>query len=374
MVSPADARGLIAPRPRLATRAVERVGAGLVTSFDRAFGAWALRTADHGRVETLSADARVAALQQSMPRYDAAFQAGREAFFPEPPIPDVRTQPAGLRFGKPAFDLTWHSGYAPFCPTAGSRYLSHAENHVAHARLFSRPGDPRPVVLLLHGYLTGPYRLEERLWPVRWLLARGLDVVLPVLPHHGPRKGKGRPPFPDADPRFTVEGFRQAVGDLRGLIGWLLARGAPAVGAVGMSLGGYTSALLATIDARLDFVIPMIPLASIADFAQERGKLAGAPHEHATQHALLEQIYRVVSPLHAPPKVPRDGRMVIAAAQDQICPVRHAERLAEHFEVELLRFYGGHMMQLGRADAWRRIGRFLGERGLLGRQRSLQVA
>lgn len=364
MVNPTSRHRLPRRRTPLATRAAHRVGAGLATSFDRAFGAWALRTADHGRVEALDADARIAALEASLARYDEAFSA-RAAFFPDLPTPDIRARAMGLRFGKPAFDLTWQSGYAPFCPTAGSRYQSHAENHVAHARLFSRPGAPRPAVILLHGYLTGPYRLEERLWPVRWLVDRGLDVVLPVLPHHGPRKAKGRPPFPDADPRFTVEGFRQAIGDLRGLVSWLLARGAPAVGAVGMSLGGYTSALLATVDPRLDFVIPMIPLASVPDFARERGKLAGTQAQQDTQYRLLERIYRVVSPLDAPVLVPRDGRMVIAAAHDRICPVRHAERLADHFEVELRRFHGGHMMQLGRGDAWRRIGRFLAQRGHL---------
>src|SRR6185503_16524603 len=131
----------------------------------------------------------------------------------------------------------------------------------------------------------------------------GFDVVLFTLPFHGLRARAGRgavPEFPGEDPRLNVEGFRQAMFDLQNLIGWLLAQGHPRVGVLGMSLGGYTAALLATVEARLDFVVPVIPLSSLGDFAREQGSLSLDPEEEEEQHTLLESIYRRVSPLARP--------------------------------------------------------------------------
>jgi dienelactone hydrolase len=154
------------------------------------------------------------------------------------------------------------------------------------------------------------------------------------------------------------------VTDLRALVRYLRASGAPAVGVMGMSLGGYSSALLATVE-RLDFVVPFIPLASIADFARDGGRLLGTPAQQAEQHRLLERVHAVVSPLARPPRVPPAGRLVIAGEVDRITPPRHAERIAEHFEAPLETFGGAHLLQVGRETAFRRVARMLGGLGLL---------
>src|SRR5260221_165757 len=80
------------------------------------------------------------------------------------------------------------------------------------------------------------------------------------------------------------------------LAGFLRARGAPTVGAMGMSLGGYSTALFATVDDALGFAVPIIPLASIADFARDQGRLGDAA-QSKEQHKALEAANRVVSPL-----------------------------------------------------------------------------
>ena len=132
---------------------------------------------------------------------------------------------------------------------------------------------------------------------------------------------------------------------------------------MGMSLGGYVSALMATVEPRLDFAVPMIPLSSVADFAKQRGLLNGSRTDHLYQHVMLDRVYRVVSPLHAPALVPPEGRLVLAARDDRICPISHAERLAEHFEAPLVRFAGSHLMQYGRGRGFRAVGRMLSSIG-----------
>ncbi|MEB2312487.1 MAG: alpha/beta hydrolase family protein [Polyangiaceae bacterium] len=222
-------------------------------------------------------------------------------------------------------DLSWRSDFEPFLPAVAERYLRHAENRIAAARLYSHR-EPRPVAVLIHGYLGGKYDLEQRIWPVEWLLRIGLDVALFVLPFHGVRARRegSLPPFPGSDPRVTNEGFRQAVGDLGDLAAWLRERGHPAVGAVGMSLGGYTTALAATVDPTLAFAVPMIPLASLADFARDRGRLGASSVERTAQHRALEHAHRAVSPLHRAPVVSTERMLVIGAEADRITPISHA--------------------------------------------------
>src|SRR5262249_22102616 len=191
--------------------------------------------------------------------------------------------------GTVVMDATWSSGFLPLAEEVAERYLGHGKNHIAAARLFVHEGPPRPAVLLVHGYRCGQYALEERVWPIEWLMKGGLDVALPVLPFHAVRALPGPALFPASDPRVTVEGFRQAVRDLRALIHFLLDRGAPSVGLMGMSLGGYTTALVATLEHRLSFAVPFIPLSSIALAARQSGRLVGTEEEQRLQFEAIER-------------------------------------------------------------------------------------
>jgi pimeloyl-ACP methyl ester carboxylesterase len=352
---------------------MQRVGGGVAASFDRAVHMFALsrsaRARSRSRSESLGPAEREAALHALRDRYaDPRWLAEPDSFFPRPPPAVVQRAPVRA-FGRrgEVVDLSWHSRYEPLNADVADRYLRHGPNGTAHARVLLHRDRPRPVVILIHGYLGGVHSIEERAWPLSWMFRRGLDVALFVLPFHGARAAGPwrRPPFPGSDPRVTIEGFRQAVGDLRGLMDWFEARGAPAAGVMGMSLGGYTTALAATVEPRLSFAVPFIPLASIADFAMDGGRLVGTLPERQRQHALLESVYAVVSPLARPPLVQPEGRLVVAGRADRITPVSHAERLARHLEAPLEVFHGGHLLQLGRGRGFRAVGRMLGRLGML---------
>jgi pimeloyl-ACP methyl ester carboxylesterase len=289
-------------------------------------------------------------------RLDARFRdASLDGFFaePQPIAPGERVVRKRGRDGS-VTDLSWQSGFQLLDPEVTERYESATENSLAVARRFQR-GSGRPAVILIHGYMAGPFAIEERIWPIGALERAGFDVVLFTLPFHGQRVRAGQgavPEFPGPDPRLNVEGFRQALFDLQNLVGWLLANGHPRVGVLGMSLGGYTAALLAGVEKRLDFVVPVIPLSSLADFAREQGSLSPVPEEAALQHALLESIYRRVDPVARPSLVPPDRCLVIAAKADRVTPAAHARRLSVHLRAPLQSFYGGHLLQLGRAEAF----------------------
>jgi pimeloyl-ACP methyl ester carboxylesterase len=282
-----------------------------------------------------------------------------------PPIAPRLTHVRDEAHAVAVIDARWESRYEPHAPGVRDAYLAHEENRTAHARLFLGR-EPRPAVVLLHGYMAGQWRVEERAWPIAWMLRRGLDVAIVVLPFHAlrGRPGRAAPPFPGADPRFSNEGFLQAMRDIRGLIAFLRARGAPRVGAMGMSLGGYTTALLAAVEPELGFAVPIIPLASIADFARDQGRL-GTTEQARLQHAALEAANGIVNPLARPPLVARERLLVIGAEADAITPIAHAQRIAAHWGAPLVRIHGGHLLQFGRGDAFRAVGRMLRETGVV---------
>jgi pimeloyl-ACP methyl ester carboxylesterase len=331
-------------------------------AFDRAM-VQAARVANRrkSRAESLSHDERMRALAAIRDSYAAPeIWTSPDAFFePPPPIHPALERVRGMRSGGTVYDASWPSRFEPYLPELRNKYLGFEENRTAHARLYLAP-QPRATILLVHGYLAGQWHVEERAWPIRWLAER-YDLAIAVLPFHALRahgERRGAPPFPGADPRMTNEGFRQAMFDLRALAAFLRARGAPAVGVMGMSLGGYTTALLATVERGLSFAVPIIPLASLADFALEQGRL-GRGEEAGLQHDALEEANRIVSPLARPSLVPSERVLVVAAESDRITPPAHAERLARHFGARIVRFEGGHLLQFGRGDAFRAVGRWL---------------
>lgn len=327
---------------------------GAAVVVDRAARVAVTRRATHERpLMRASHPARMAFLERCAADYPRAPSLD---FFGESPVIQPSVRRVRSEEGLHVFDVTWLSQYVAHSPGIRAHYASTSENRLAVARLFARER-PRPMAIMVHGYMTGHFPIEERLWPLEALDRYGFDTALFVLPFHALR-GPARSPipaFPNSDPRITIEGFRQATNDLRGLIGWLRRRGHAHIGLMGMSLGGYTAALTATIEPDLDFLVPLIPLASLADFAKEQGTLSARPREAELEHALLERLYRVASPLSFTPRIP-GGRVLVGAARaDRVTPVSHARKLANHFSAPLLAFQGGHVLQVGRRALFQRV-------------------
>jgi hypothetical protein len=346
-----------------------RLLSGAAATVDRAVvAAMELRNRNvRARAEAMPHAQRMERLAEIGATYGAPdLLATPDAFFVPPPAMTPRLRVVGrLPWGAECVEASWESAFEPFAPAVRDGYLAHAANRTAYARVYSG-GGPRPAVIVVHGYMTGQWAIEERAWPIQWLNRRGLDVAVAMLPFHGVRARAegGAPPFPGADPRFTNEGFRQAVADLRVLIALLKGRGATAVGLMGMSLGGYTTALMATLEEGLAFAVPLIPLSSLADFARDQGRLGGG-REAAAQHAALEAANHVVSPFARKSRVAPERVLVVGAEGDQVTPIAHAERVAAHLGAPLLRVAGGHLVQVWRREAFRGVRAMLVKNGLL---------
>jgi hypothetical protein len=345
-------------RVGLGGQLLARAAAGLDRAVELALRAAAPRLDDEPNLG-LGHEARVTALERTLARYATLDLA---SFYPEPRVIEpILREGRAYNDALARSDLVWPSITETFLPEIRDEYRLTTANHLAHARLIAR-AEPRPIAILVHGYMMGQLRVDERIWPIHVLDALGFDSALAILPFHGRRARPdrpGRPEFPGQDPRFAAEGFRQAVTDLRELAGFLRRRGHPSVGLLGMSLGGYTAALATTVAPHFDFLVPIIPLASLADFAREHGELPEAPEPRAVEYALLERVYRHVSPVHRPPLIANERVLVIGAKADRITGFSHARRLAAHFRAPLCAWHGGHLWQLGRGRAFERLGELL---------------
>lgn len=301
-------------------------------------------------------------------------------FFPEPELPAIELSHAGDGpLGTQMIDLAFASGYQPFHPAAREPYLAIRENLTAHARWWTSDRG-RPTIVVLHGWGGGNHWVSARTFVVPYWLRHGYDVVAFQLPFHGaraPRSGiaSSGALFPSPNPLRTNEAFGHAIYDLRALAMYLRQRGSSAVGAIGMSLGGYTTALWASVagaadSGGIDFAVAMIPAVSMARLMWQHGEASPA-RRRATQAGITEDLladaFAVHAPTTRPARVPRERLYVIAGRGDRITPPDQAEALAAHWGTEVLWFEGGHLAQVGRGDAMRTVRRSLGAHGFAGR-------
>jgi dienelactone hydrolase len=246
-------------------------------------------------------------------------------------------------------ELSFESGYAPALDEPGrARWLAYSANRTAHARLLRHSGPPRPWIVCVPGYRMGRASVDFTGFRAQWLhRTLGLNVAIYVMPFHGPRTvgRRGGDGYLSGDFLDTIHAQAQAVWDLRRLVGWLRRDGAP-VGAYGVSLGGYTAALLAALEPDLARVVLGIPAACFLDLARQNvppallraAEWLGFPLEQ------IEHVLRVISPLALPARVPRERRFIYAGVADRLAPPHHAWNLWRHWDQPRVVWYqGGHM-------------------------------
>jgi len=254
----------------------------------------------------------------------------------------------GWALGQAYERVTWESGFAPRDGEPGSeRWMGFGPNAAATAAVLRHTDPARPWVIAVHGFCMGfPFMDFPGLHAGRIHHDLGMNVALPVLPLHGSRRVTriSGEPFLSFELMNAVHGLTQAVWDLRRLIGWIRSQGATSISLFGVSLGGYTVALLASIESGLDGVVAGIP---VADFP-------GLFHQHSPRHIRVraiehrimggtaEHVYRVVSPLCLEPLVPPDRRYIFAGYGDRLATPDQARRLGEHWSGPEMSWYAGN--------------------------------
>ena len=258
-------------------------------------------------------------------------------------------------------DISFPSRYRPWLASYRDEHQRYLANLTVHARWWSQsPPAPRPVVILLHGWQQGPYWMIDRMMARAQWQEAGFDVVAMQLPMHGERApsdgdgGHDLPSgalFPSPHLARTNESVGQAISDLRMLAAHLRRLGAPSIGVVGMSLGGYIASLWASLDESLAFAVAWVPTTSIAESMAQHGAPTTAwqrAQKAGISTDLLGDVFSVHSPLRRLPLLPADTLWVVGGLGDRVTPPSHAEALAKHWQGAHVRWFaGGHLAQVG---------------------------
>ncbi len=297
-----------------------------------------------------------------------AYRDHPEAIFPDPVRTAVEKRwlaPHRVGFA----EWSWQSIHPLIFKDIEPIYRGHTENQTALLRTLNLRIKGKPMAILVNGFSSGHHLLERVAWPMREFQRLGINVSLFALPFHGPRGHSFPPAWPQQDTRLTIEGFRQAIWDLRVAIRAAREAGASHVGVAGMSLGGYTVTLLATATADVDFVLSYIPIANLPDTMKELGLIPGIGEVQEELFQGYRELLEPVTPEGRKPMVEPRRMAIISGEYDRLATVQHGARLASHFGTELITFPGAHMLQVWRARAFRRALEGFVERGVLPRTR-----
>jgi len=265
--------------------------------------------------------------------------------------------------------LYFESPFEPVNPNLRNSYLGHKSNKIACAKYWHHLDGPRPTVIAIHGFSADLYWLNEWFFALPWLYRIGCDILLYTLPFHGDRQTRFSPfsgyGFFAGGLPMTNEAFAQAVFDFRIFLNYLFdQRGVEKVGVTGVSLGGYTSAILAAVEDRLFFSIPNVPVVSLADLILE-----WFPINIVIKSLLfianrsIKEIRHFLSvhcPLTYPSLIPKDRLMIIGGVGDRLAPPKHARLLWDHWNrCKIYWFPGSHLIHLDRGMYLRETRRFL---------------
>lgn len=290
--------------------------------------------------------------------------------------PEIRTRRIA---GHAVEVLRFESGYAPRAHEPGrERWLGYSGCRDAWAYVVRSGGSGRPWLVCTNGYRMGHAEIDVRVF-ARFFTRLGLNVLIPVLPLHGPRRrglhsGTG---FLGLDVIDTLHAEAQAVWDIRRLLGWIRAQEPSAIGALGLSLGGYTTAVYASLEDGLVCAIPGISLADIPRMLARHAVPRQLSRALAGGYCLdrAREVLCVVSPLALEPKVPKAGRMLFGAVADRLVTPDHVRDLWRHWdEPEIVWYQGGHVTFRLERSVFAGIDRMLRKSGLVGSERAASIA
>lgn len=289
---------------------------------------------------------------------EAGWLADPRSYHDDPTAPE-EVSIGRRRVGRTRFEtLRFDSGWQPHLRETGrDRWIDQVANRRVRALVLRHHDGPRPWVVCVHGAeMGGRPLIDSRILRAEHLHRDlGLNVAMPVLPMHGPRRPDASSPsgavpaasgFPGLDLVDDVHGLAQSAWDVRRLIAWIRTQEATGVGVTGFSLGGYVGALVAALEPTLDVVVAGCPAVDLPSLFR-RASPSALRHDPRFLALMLQaaELLRVVSPLALAPGTPAERCYIYAGLVDRLAhPVEQAAELARHWgDPHVLWFSGGHI-------------------------------
>lgn len=267
---------------------------------------------------------------------------------------------------------TFDSPYEPVHRIYAAEYRRYDRLNTVHLFAWQHARPAAASILVTHGWGVGHKRIHEYEFGIPFLFRElGLDVYYYVAPFHWVRRPSiarfSGELHPSPNLMRTNEAFIQTVKEIRSAISWIKAYNPGPLGMMGSSLGGYTTALVSSLDERIAFAVPVLPPSSLADlfWAQgERDPVRAKVEAAGMTVERFREAWALHSPLSYQPKVPFEGRLLVDATGDTIVPPAFSDPLWEHWgRPRRFSFAGSHILQVFRHHYHREVERLLVDLG-----------
>ncbi len=265
-------------------------------------------------------------------------------------------------------NISFPSSFRAINPAMRERWSSWTSNNIVHAQHWRHDDGPHPTLCVIHGFMGSSYLANGRFFTLPWYYRSGYDVLMYTLPFHGPRAERLSPfsgfgYFAGGLCGFA-EAMAQAVHDFRSIVDHLRHSGVDRIALTGISLGGYTAALVASVEDRLEAVIPNCPVVTPATMFDEwfpANKLMGLGLRLSNiGRDELAAGLAYHCPLNYRPLVPKNRRMIITGLGDRMAPPDQAVKLWQHWDRCALHWFpGSHVLHVSQLDYLRRMTPFL---------------
>lgn len=264
--------------------------------------------------------------------------------------------------------LYFQSPFNTINPKLSLQYAQMSKNTKAVAQHWKHGDQPRPTIIFIHGVVLNSYRRNSRIFELNWLYQQGYDILFYTLPFHGSRKEthdlvSGLGFFSNGFAHIN-EAMLQAVFDLRIWMDYLEKTGVTQMGLVGFSLGGYVTALAASIDKRLAFAIPFAPMVLPIDMLMGWPLLSGFFNTLKSKHSVdiryLRQATAIHHALNWQPVIDTKKLMVIGGAGDRFTSPIFVQQLHKHWKGSQMFWYeGNHLLFLNHKQSLLKIKKFI---------------
>ncbi len=194
----------------------------------------------------------------------------------------------------------------------------------------------QPNVIFVHGWRMDSFDRIKKIFHNRIMNDLGWNMFYYSLPYHFEREPENSlysgELMISANIDRTIESTRQSIVDLRALIHWIKANKKGPVIIAGVSLGGWVTNLIATLDSQIDVAVSIFYAnrLSYSIWNTIPGKFIREELEqNSVTYEDLVKYWNITDPSQAVPKVNKDNILLISAKHDQYIDLKDADYLWE---------------------------------------------
>lgn len=187
-------------------------------------------------------------------------------------------------------------------------------------------------VIIVHGWRTDTLKITSDIFFNKFF-DKGYNVFMIYLPFHFERNISecyNGEYMMTANVDRTLLSIKQAVSDIRALIGYLKQNQSNKTYLAGVSLGGFITNMVSVVEKRFDGLISVFPANSIAYIVWNT--LTGIYVKkdfttHDFSYEQLEKYWAIMKPGNFRPRIDKDNILLITAKYDQYIPHSDSDAL-----------------------------------------------